>query len=443
LKLKKGAQVMFIKNDLQQPQRFYNGKMGFVEEFLEDRIIIKTEEGSMVKLEPHVWENIRYSMESGTGMPTQEVIGSFSQYPLRLAWAITIHKSQGLTFDKAAIDVQNVFASGQCYVAFSRLRSLSGLTLLTPFTRKELGRDQALSRYENRPAETEQYFKQLEHYKRRYFSQSLRNVTGFLSLQSLLPQGQISHDLGGAAAVPFIQISRAEMKSLQDRGISLLSGIPTEPSFGIPDSIVQWMAEVKTWLKKMLTGLFQLHQSMEQHPKVWSDYATELELALAEVWNQLCFVEELIGEQEGNSKERMKEWIQHRSMHQMNLSLSKKSSAASNRSTTRRGPVKEKGETLNITFEMFKNGKTPAQIAAERKVTIGTIEGHFQKLLLAQRVEIKQLLSEDRIEEIKALLQQKNEEESLWQYHQRKGGKFHYGEFQWVKAAETAALTPA
>ena len=101
-----------------------------------------------LEVEPHVWENIRFSVDNASGSIREEAIGSFSQFPLRLAWAITIHKSQGLTFERAILDVNNIFASGQSYVALSRLTGLQGLVLLSPFPERGIEVPKTLTDFE-------------------------------------------------------------------------------------------------------------------------------------------------------------------------------------------------------------------------------------------------------------------------------------------------------
>ena len=132
LSLKVGARVMFVKNDSSQEKLYYNGKLGVVTSLSRDAIHVTCEDGTIVDVHKETWENIRYTSETGSDMVESEVIGSFTHYPLRLAWAITIHKAQGLTFDHVIIDAADAFAAGQVYVALSRCRTLEGITLLTP-----------------------------------------------------------------------------------------------------------------------------------------------------------------------------------------------------------------------------------------------------------------------------------------------------------------------
>ncbi|MFZ1451716.1 MAG: HRDC domain-containing protein, partial [Ferruginibacter sp.] len=129
LSLKEGAQVMFLKNDLIQ-RRYYNGKIGVVKELRKDKIIVDCDSNE-IEVGKDTWENSRYTLNRADGKLEQETLGTFTQYPLRLAWAITIHKSQGLTFEKVMIDAGAAFSSGQVYVALSRCTSLAGIVLLS------------------------------------------------------------------------------------------------------------------------------------------------------------------------------------------------------------------------------------------------------------------------------------------------------------------------
>jgi hypothetical protein len=132
LTLKVGARVMFVKNDSSADKLYYNGKLGVVTSLSKDAINVTCEDGTRVNVHKETWENIRYTSEAGSDLVHSEVIGSFTHFPLRLAWAITIHKAQGLTFDHVVIDAADAFASGQVYVALSRCRTLEGIVLLSP-----------------------------------------------------------------------------------------------------------------------------------------------------------------------------------------------------------------------------------------------------------------------------------------------------------------------
>jgi hypothetical protein len=130
LQLKVGAQVMFIKNDTDKAKRYFNGKIGVITELEEEKIVVQCKNDDFpIEVSKEKWENIRYTLDKSTRQLNEDVLGEFGQYPLRLAWAITIHKSQGLTFEKAVIDAGKAFAPGQIYVALSRCTNLEGMVL--------------------------------------------------------------------------------------------------------------------------------------------------------------------------------------------------------------------------------------------------------------------------------------------------------------------------
>ncbi len=146
LTLKKGAQVMFVRNDGSSKKRYFNGKIGTVTRVGPERVVVRCPEGT-IEVEPVTWENIAYRIDRQTKAISEDVIGRFTQYPLRLAWAITIHKSQGLTFERAIIDAAAAFSHGQVYVALSRCKTFEGMVLSTPISRTAVMTDRRVSHY--------------------------------------------------------------------------------------------------------------------------------------------------------------------------------------------------------------------------------------------------------------------------------------------------------
>ncbi len=148
LELKKGTQVMFIKNDTSGQGRYYNGLIGQVTYLTEDEVWVKPQnDKDVIQVDLVEWENARYKLNAETHEIETDVQGTFCQYPLRLAWAVTIHKSQGLTFSHAVIDANQSFAPGQVYVALSRCRSLEGLVLTAPLEPRAIINDQRVNSY--------------------------------------------------------------------------------------------------------------------------------------------------------------------------------------------------------------------------------------------------------------------------------------------------------
>lgn len=145
LVLKKGAQVMFLRNDASAEKRYYNGKIGKIKTISNGQIrIICPGEPDEIAVEPLEWENINYTLNEENGEIQEDIIGKFKQFPLKPAWAITIHKSQGLTFDRAIIDSQNAFAHGQVYVALSRCKTFEGMVLSSPVPSRGMETDAAI-----------------------------------------------------------------------------------------------------------------------------------------------------------------------------------------------------------------------------------------------------------------------------------------------------------
>ncbi len=148
LEIKTGAQVMFVKNDMAREKRFYNGKIGQITHIREDTIFVKCPgEDDEIAVAPVSWENIKYTLNEESKEVAEEIIGTFTQYPLKLAWAITIHKSQGLTFERAIIDAQAAFAHGQVYVALSRCKSFEGIVLRSKIAYSSVRTDSTVQHY--------------------------------------------------------------------------------------------------------------------------------------------------------------------------------------------------------------------------------------------------------------------------------------------------------
>jgi len=180
LELKIDAKVMFLKNDTETPRRFFNGKIGVVKSINQDTISIKCpDDYDTIELGKAVWENIRYSTNSTTKQIEEEELGKFIQYPLRLAWAITIHKSQGLTFDKAVIDAGAAFAPGQVYVALSRCRSLEGMVLLSKINPSSIQNDRQIVEHERGKLPVEALEQQLDESRNLYRNFILMHLFDF------------------------------------------------------------------------------------------------------------------------------------------------------------------------------------------------------------------------------------------------------------------------
>lgn len=177
LTLKPGTQVMFIRND--QEASYYNGKIGRVEEVSEETVVVSDQDGMLINVVPAEWENFQYALDEESGEIRQNVVGSFRQLPLRVAWAITIHKSQGLTFDNVIIDAAAAFAFGQVYVALSRCRSLEGIVLETPISTAAIYSDVHVSEFNSVIPPVERVCDSLASEESRYVYEQLHQVFDF------------------------------------------------------------------------------------------------------------------------------------------------------------------------------------------------------------------------------------------------------------------------
>lgn len=185
LELKKGSQVMFIKNDPSKEHAFYNGKIGVVEGFDEEGIAVFCKQDNTHIVVPQLtWENTKYVIDEQTKEIKEEVDGTFTQYPLRLAWAITVHKSLGLTFDHAVVDINDSFAHGQVYVALSRCRTLEGMVLSRPLALRSIINDASVNNFINKELENAKSAAgKLPDMKHQYFVSLLNDMFDFKSLK--------------------------------------------------------------------------------------------------------------------------------------------------------------------------------------------------------------------------------------------------------------------
>ena len=270
--LKVGAQVMFVKNDISGDKLFFNGKIGKVESFEDDKIVVKCPGDDFpIRVEPAEWQNMKYTLDEETKEIEETVIGTFTQYPLRLAWAITIHKSQGLTFDKAVIDARDAFAHGQVYVALSRCRTLEGLVLSSMISQRSIIDDRTISDFvsvseRNQPgqkelAESKKAYQQLLLTELFDFTPLLRNLNYSLKVvsehhESLLgdPREMLGNTIAGIRA-DLIEVSEKfnpQLTGLLNGETDAESNIPLQER--VKKACDYFSVKLETVLKEILAG---------------------------------------------------------------------------------------------------------------------------------------------------------------------------------------------
>ncbi len=183
LELKEGAQVMFIKNDSNPEKRYFNGKIGKIIAISSGELTVRCPDDDFdITVLPEIWENIKYSIDANTKEIDEDIVGSFEQIPLRLAWAITIHKSQGLTFEKAIIDAEASFAHGQTYVALSRCKTLEGVVLQKPIQNKSIINDSRVATFTKTVEENLPDQKELDESQKNYQLSLMEDLFNFQPL---------------------------------------------------------------------------------------------------------------------------------------------------------------------------------------------------------------------------------------------------------------------
>ncbi|MDR0801090.1 helix-turn-helix domain-containing protein [Fluviicola sp.] len=468
--LKIGAQIMFIKNDISFEKNFYNGKMGVIQSLTPDEIEVffKDEKRSII-VEKYEWNNIKYSLNEQNGEIEEEVLGTFVHYPIKLAWAITIHKSQGLTFDKAVLDVSQVFAPGQAYVALSRLRSLSGLVLLKPLSMNGLVNDQQVVSYASNKTAEDVMQLYLDRETARFIYHSLvqafdwydyttKWATFELGFKLQGPKTEKGKDKSWAASqLQIVQSTFDAARKFQNQLSSLFS--KEKPDWTFIHERVQ--AAYKYFYKPLDAQVYSIMKRRYELSKIkktkqYSDELEELEqevvavvhrlikarLLMETVVNQKPFTKETIKTPElinyviAKSHSIQQELRANRSMldEMIDEDYSDVVKLVKTKTAKEEKPVKK--DTYKITLELFREGKTIKEIARERQLGVSTIEGHFVKLIRQEQIDVTEILDPKRISEIETYLEG-TEGKTLGTIKEELGDKVTYGELKLVQASKT------
>lgn len=413
LELKAGAQVMFVKNDPSSDKRYYNGKIGIVTDFYEEYIMVQCPgEDEKIAVEPLEWENSRYVINEQTQEMESEVIGIFRQYPLRLAWAITIHKSQGLTFDKAIIDAASAFASGQVYVALSRCRTLEGMVLATPLRQDAVITDLRVEDYiEGQEVAAVRSLSRLDAIKEEYYKELLGELFDFNELASLqkrmlgvckdFPSGSvvglaqkhndILNDLGEMvvpvgikwqkiiAQKPFEEIVSSEFRLRIRNGCSyFLEQINT--AYG---DFMEKTADIKAENKELL----------KRYGNIWNDLDFELKV----IRNLLKAMSVQDFTTDDYLRERQIAVYEASDFVPKQLKTSKKTGR-----TSEKKPVKEKKEDTKVTtFKLYKQGHSIKEIAKERDLNQQTIVRHLAHYVAKGMLAVEEFVPEAKADAVR------------------------------------------
>ncbi len=424
LVLKEGAQIMFVKNDLSAERNYFNGKTGTIKSLSPNEILVYfPDEDKTIEVDRYEWRNIRYYVDDVTKEIKEEILGTFVHYPIKLAWAITVHKSQGLTFDKAAIDVSDVFAPGQAYVAFSRLRSLNGLILLSPLQMKGIASDEEVMRYAEQKADAGNLENALQLQTRRFIHQSLKDSFTWKELAQQWRNHAFSHSDEGGKSVKSKHQSWAKQQADAIAALIEPSGkflLQLDRLFSVEEFDAAFVAQrvaaahdyfiapLDSLATQILTKLAEVSR-LKKAKAFYEELVTLEEMQIKAVLKllrakrlteivvageEIC-KENLVTDAIKTYKQRKLDTVralfleQHAELIEDDIS--------ENRYAKKKGRKEPKKSTVEETFELWQQNLTIKEIAKERKLTAQTISTHLAKLIAIKQISIRDVLPEDKI----------------------------------------------
>ena len=452
IQLKEGARVMFIKNDISGEHLFFNGKMGTVVSLSEGEITVKLDGGRVINVERYEWENVRYKLNETTKDIEEERLGSFTQYPLRLAWAITIHKSQGLTFEKAILDLASVFASGQAYVAFSRLRSLDGLILLSSVSANGINNNGEVIGYAENKASEKEVQTACYTGKTEFLQENILNTFQWNTLleEWVLHRNSYSGEIGNKnlykdwASQQLVRVQ--ELVTVSEKFIKQLKTLFNNATD--VQHIFERVAKGITYFTPLLEQLWYevlLVEGKIANQKKVKQFFTELkelDNSLSETLKKLFRLEQMI--QLAQSDQPFdKEKIHSAKLETLYTELTGKINNILKNEKLFIGeyplskddkPKKEKRSTYDITLQLWKEGKTVAEIAKERTLSQATIYSHIAKCIEQDKIAITEVLPEETINELNTIFKENEELTTLKSLYEKTEERYSWDELRLFRA---------
>lgn len=393
LTLKQGARVMFMKNDTMEGQ-YYNGLTGTVSHLDEKEVIVKTDDGKELSVKKYTWENVKYMTNGDTGKISKDPVGTFRQYPLRLAWAVTIHKSQGLTFDNVMIDAGRSFAPGQVYVALSRCRSLEGIVLLSKITSEVLFSDSRVLEFSSCSKNIAALQSRLEEARKQYSIRQLSLIFRFEKLKIAITRWEESFE---DSVFPLKEVAEETLEKINELMTAL------------DDVSAKFNKQLDQLIPMALTGSEHFHLLTERCSKAIDYFTGELYhkiiLPLNEYINTLAFKTKVKRHVQAAMELSNYVW-QHigrlyqaqfngMKMYAGEIKYKREVLVIAQSSSTKKKKVK--GDSVLDTFALFQQKKTVDEIAEIRSLARSTVKGHFAELIKKNKVDIHEVLSHDSI----------------------------------------------
>lgn len=442
LKLKPGAQIMFTKNDKGEVRRFYNGKIGMISRISKDKIYVKfPDDDTELLLEKETWKNIRYNYNKEKDNIEEEELGAFVQYPIRLAWAITIHKSQGLTFTKAIIDAGASFAPGQVYVALSRLTSLDGLVLYSRIHPQCINTDPRVIAFAQTEMDDDEAAEQLQQEQKRFVTFSLAHAFNFIKLSESITahyENYVHRQIPDKnAAIQWAQNlltlvqSQTEVSEKFNKQLTaLIAEAEVNGYVKLHERITAASAYFNQPLEKMLGSVKQHASEMKVKKKV-KKYMKELRNLELDITRKKQQIAQAVQLSEGLMKgTQISDLLQLAEAQKSQATVDETIPATE---TIITGKAK-KGDTQRMSLELFREGKTIAEIARLREMTTGTIEGHLARFIPTGEIKITDIVPEEKIEIISKAIEETGAGFATSPVKEKLGDAYSYNEIRAVIA---------
>ena len=462
LKLKVGAQIMFVKNDLSFDKKYFNGKMGVIKSLSAKEILVFfPEENKTIEVEKYEWQNIRYKVNATTKEIEDEVLGTFVHYPIKLAWAITVHKSQGLTFDKAALDVSQVFLPGQAYVALSRLRSLKGLVLLSPLQMNGISNDQDVMDYSLNKASVTHLENALHFETKNFIHQYLIETFEWADLAQEWRNHQFSYNEKSevSSKAKFSYWAKEQTERMEKvvepakKFIQQLNVLFSQETVDLNHISERMQAAYTYFFSPMDELVFEILWKLEEVKRLKKAKAYFDELVLLEELQTKSVLRlmkaklliEIVVAGETISKEKLtspeiKLYVSRKvaaiqaTFKKVNANLIDDDLDEERYLPKKKTKSATKKTTIEETYDLWKQNNSIAEIAAIRVLTKQTIYGHFVKLIQSEKVAVEDIIPSDKLDEL-AVAFKGYKEESLNALMEKHGDKFSWEEARMFKAS--------